>query len=116
MRELAQRAARHGIAIHALVYDVGLGDKMSALGKIPTAIRELHSHLDVVPAFEETLRAILRTPPLVPQTDSPPASAVAATGGSRTLAWSLLAGGLVLGALGAFALVRRRAPTAGRAS
>jgi hypothetical protein len=116
MRELYDRAARHGIAIYALVYDVGLGDTESALrGLAAIQVRELRGHLDIVPAFEAVLRDVVGAPPNAPPAKPEPPSAGPA-GVSRTLAWSLLAAGVVLGALGAVALVRRRAATAGRAS
>jgi hypothetical protein len=120
MRELRDRAARDGIDVYALVHDIGIGDRMTALRHLPQAhVRDVKTYLELVPAFEATLREIVAAPPRVPAGDREPrepASAAASAGTSRTLAWSLLAAGVALGALGAFVLVRRRAATADRAS
>ena len=117
MRALRERARRSDIVIYAIEMDAGIGDAMSALRYV--APRQRFSAmrvLDIVPAFEGTFRDFLAGAPAPEPDVVDPAPAPAAQSGHRTLAWSLLAAGVALGAFAGAVLLRRRLLPTGRSS
>lgn len=114
MRALRDRARAHEVAIYSIAMDAGIGDAMTALRYVAPRERfAAKGVLDIVPAFEGTFRDFLAgaAAPFPDEDDAAPAAPAAS---DRTLAWSLLAAGVALGALAAAVLIRRRIAPTGR--